>query len=121
MAIQNEETDLQPVTVLSALTGGRCWVSKPMPQAAEPSPRIAAALAEGWGSLLKEWDYIDAPQVRFTGYGALSEPWATSVSAVLVSHHGGTTTQWFPNPFADPTIRDLRLLHAGLPLDKLGA
>jgi hypothetical protein len=46
--VQNEETDLQPVTVLSCLTGSRGWLRAPRVEPARPPPRIAAAVAEGW-------------------------------------------------------------------------
>jgi len=123
VALQNDEIDLQPLTVLSALTGSRQVLRSPAGMPTEVPPRIAAAARAEWRDLLREWDYIESPLLRLSDYGAFGNEediWASNLSGVLVTHNAGTIVQWMPNPFATEAIREPQLLHVGLPLNKLG-
>jgi hypothetical protein len=76
-----------------------------------------AALGEPWGEVLQSWEFGLDSDNRISEYGALvTQPWASRVSGVVVTHVHGYV-QWFPNPFADPDLRDPRLIRLGLPLD----
>ena len=128
VAYDNREGELSATTVLSALTGSRCAFSESRPGEREHwkrtnpvahPPHVMAALAGPWGELLDGWDFGLDADVRIREYGALIEAtWAANLSGVLFTHVLDWV-QWFPNPFARPELRELRLLELGLPLGGL--
>lgn len=130
VAIQNDEIELMPTMTLTALTGSRCAFGGPESERASwmnegraryPS-EVEAAAQLGWRRLLTAWEYESNARCVLTDFGAYhSAEWAKNVSATIVTHHGGALTQWLPNPFAQPSIADPRLLEIGLPLDMLGS
>lgn len=122
VALQSNEPELRPTTVLSTLTGPRHWSTQAKP--APVIPRFQHACSRGWEPLLKEWRYVGVSQVRFPHYGAFgdeSAAWANDVSGVMVLHDSDTLLQWLPNPFAADAIADPRLLDMGFPFEMLGA
>jgi hypothetical protein len=129
VAVQSDEFELSPTTVLSTLTGSRChysgspavrdaWLREGR---AKYPPAVLSALQGPRGSLLEAWGYgPDAPAL-LTSFGAyFEEAWTRDLSGVLVTHHSRTRVQWLPNPFAAPEIADPRILTIGLSLDMLG-
>ncbi len=122
VALQNDEWELQPATVLSALTGSREHLGGGLVNHAKPPSRIAALTLTPWAPLVKEWDYVDQPSVRLADYGAYgnADDVVTNLSGVLVMHQGGGLVQWLPNPFSEKDSNDPRLLQIGLSLAKLG-
>ena len=124
VAVENREIELLPHTVLSSLTGTRHQIPHGEHEDSTVPQRVEEARARGWADLLKAWSYIDSPSMRLADYGVFGSgtvDWATDLSAVLVSHHGGAVIQWLPNPFAASAISDARLTHLGFGLDALGA
>jgi hypothetical protein len=118
VALQSDEGELAPGTVLSCLTGARTWLRGPheMPSV----PRFVDACRAGWAPLLAAWDYVGTTSVDFrAGHGAFGDPspsgWGQQISGVLVTHQTWTLQQWLPNPFAATPILDRRLLDIGLP------
>ncbi|MGC4091635.1 MAG: hypothetical protein QM756_27890 [Polyangiaceae bacterium] len=124
VAVENHESELLPVTVLSALTGSRQHLGHGLTGDPCVPALIENASRGGWIELIRAWQYIDTPDIRLADYGAFGASeagWASNLSAVLVAHNGGATMQWLPNPFAVEDLADARLLRVGLALDPLGA
>jgi hypothetical protein len=122
VALQSNEPELRPLTVLSTLTGPRHW--SPPAKPAPLIPRFEDARSRGWELLLKEWGYVGVSEMRFPNYGAFGDEsvtWANDVSGVMVLHDSDTLLQWLPNPFAADAIADPRLLDIGVPFEMLGA
>jgi hypothetical protein len=122
VALQSNEPELRPTTVLSRLTGPRQWSTRARP--APVLPRFELARSRGWEALLAEWRYLGVSQLRFPNYGTFGDEsvtWANDVSGVMVLHDSDTLLQWLPNPFAADTTADPRLLDIGFPFEMLGA
>ncbi|WP_437798593.1 hypothetical protein [Sorangium sp. So ce693] len=129
VAVQNDESELTPVDVLSALTGSRCaWLgdAESKKRFLERNPvthpeEVAIAESNGWEEVLREWDFAKDADVCFVKYGSFIQEfdWVRNLAGVLVVHHSQTLIQWLPNPFARDA--DVRFAKVGLPLDKLGA
>jgi hypothetical protein len=85
VALQSNEPELRPTTVLSTLTGPRQWSTQAKP--APVLPGFEHARSRGWEPLLEEWRYLGVSQVRFPNYGAFGDEsvtWANDVSGVMV-------------------------------------
>jgi hypothetical protein len=122
IAVRNQQSELRPLTVLSTLTGPRCY--SPPPKLAPLVPRFEAAGVSGWMPLLEEWGYVGTSAMVFPHYGAFGDEslqWSKEISGVLVLHDSDTLLQWLPNPFAAPPRADPRLLQPGFPFSMLGA
>ena len=123
VAYDNRESELRPNTAYSALTGSRGWYSGSVEErtkwlnekrAAYPKD-LLAGLSGPWSRLLVDWDYGPQSQFHLHRFGALFEQaWAQRLSAVLVTHVGGSV-QWVPNPFAALSLQAPQLLELPLP------
>jgi hypothetical protein len=132
VAVQNDEIELPPVAVLSALTGSRAFISVPTEERARwqrdnpvTYPRAVEEADRRWRPLFKEWDYGDDSKYRMTDYGAYLDgaaTWASNLSGVWVLHENRSSLlQWLPNPFAAPAINDPRFLELGFSIAQGGA
>lgn len=109
------------MNALTALTGSRMVFTQGKPPPINHPPEFLAVWRSPWQRLLKRWDYGPNVNVRFNHYGAFfHDKWAKDLSGVLIIHRS-YRVQWFPNPFAAESIREVRLLDLGLSLAQSGA
>jgi len=126
VAYYNDESELMPRAVLSAVTGARTGYGGPQAVRDEMRAKnratfpleIDAALVSPWRPLFTEWGYDDV-SVGFTDFGALTKSWYADLSGVLVVHHDNNH-QFLPNPLAASNINEIRLLSFGLSIAKYG-
>jgi hypothetical protein len=95
VAVQNDEFELPPVSVLSRLTGSRAYMDMPaearkrLLRKYPHPPGVRNAMDGEWRRVLDAWDYGPDSKYRLTDYGAYFDSaadWAQNLSGVCVMH-----------------------------------
>ena len=115
VVLVSEQADFMPLDAFSTLCGRVIVGHRPL----KPTPLSDAVLAsrEKWGALLDAWGYGTK---SFESFGALAEPWASTVSGFVVVHTRHSLVQWFPNPLAATSLNEPALMTVGWPMEPRG-